>query len=886
MKPLSGNEIRRRFLSYFERHGHQAVPSSSLVPAQDPTLLFTNAGMVQFKDVFLGLDRRPYRRAVTAQKCVRAGGKHNDLESVGRTARHHTFFEMLGNFSFGDYFKREAIGFAWEFLTGELGMDPARLYATVYTEDDEAAGLWQSEIGLPPERIVRLGAKDNFWAMGDTGPCGPCTELIYDRGGEHRCRAAVCDIGECDCDRWLEVWNLVFMQYNRDEAGKMTPLPRPSVDTGLGLERAASILQGKDTNFETDLVWPLVQRVEGLTGRGYDPGEAGFPYRVIADHARACSFLIADGVVPSNEGRGYVLRRILRRAVRFGKRLGLEEPFLYTFVPVVIDIMGAAYPELAAGREAVERLIRAEEERFYETLHEGMKKADEIVARARAEGRDHIQGAEAFLLYDTYGFPVDLAEDIAAEQGLRLDRAGFEAAMAEQRERARAARAQDDQWHSASGLARSEVAARFVGYERLEATARVRAIVAGEAGVDSVESGGEKVWVLIDPCPFYGEAGGQVGDTGRLSAPDLEVEVGDTKRLPDGRPLLSCRVVQGTLAVGLEVSAAVDVARRGAIMRHHTATHLLHRSLKAVLGDHANQSGSLVAPDRLRFDFTHFTALSAEELRRIEDMVNAAILDDREVTACEMGLEEARRRGAVALFGEKYGDRVRVVSIEGAGRELCGGTHVRRTGEIGLCRLLSEGSIGSGLRRIEAVCGLAALDHLRRRDGLVADVAAALKAGPGEVPARVAELQDQVRAQAAAIERLEARLAGGEVDDLLREAVEVEGVRLIRGRLPVGGMDGLRRAADTLRDRARSAAVVLGTIEDGKVQLVAALTSDLVKRGLHADRLVKEVAAVAGGGGGGRPDMAQAGGKDPSRLGEALQRAEEALRGQLAGRDA
>ncbi|MCL6450315.1 MAG: alanine--tRNA ligase [Acetobacteraceae bacterium] len=893
----TGAAIRTTFLDYFARNGHQVVESSSLVPAGDPTLLFTNAGMVQFKNVFLGLEARPYRRAVTAQKCVRAGGKHNDLDSVGRTARHHTFFEMLGNFSFGDYFKRDAIRFAWEFMTEVLGLEPGRLWATVYLEDDEAHGLWQEVAGLPPSRVVRLGEKDNFWAMGDTGPCGPCSELVYDRGEEFRCSAPECAIGRCDCDRWLELWNLVFMQYDRDESGRMTPLPRPSVDTGMGLERVASVLQGVDSNFETDLLWPMIAALEGLCGRRYSPGKDGFPFRVIADHVRACTFLIQDGVVPGNEGRSYVLRRILRRAARYGRTLGLDQPFLFQLVPVVAGTVASAYPELAENRERLARVIRTEEERFGRTLGEGMRKAAELVARAREQGRRELDGRDAFLLYDTYGFPFDLCQDIAEEQGLGVDRAGFEAALEEQRSRARSAL--EAAWAGA-GAARGEAAgglaaalpgpdaapSRFVGEDSaspLEVPAQVLGLAVGEAAAGEAGAGTGQVAVLLSVTPFYGEAGGQVGDTGYVAGPEGRLRVTAAHRLPDGRVVHLGQVVEGRLRVGQEVVARVDRDRRWAVARHHTATHLLHQALRQVLGEHVRQSGSLVAPDRLRFDFTHFGPLEEGELLAVEDAVNARVLEDLEVRAYEASLEEARAQGAMALFGEKYGERVRVVQVGEFSRELCGGTHVGRTGQIGLVFILSEGGIGAGLRRIEAAAGLEALREARAARDLLGRAAALLRTEPPSVASKVEEALAQARGLERQVEELRGRLARFGAEELLAQAREVSGVRLVAGRAPVAEMEALRSMCDLLRDRLGSGVVVLGGAAGGRVSLVAAVTRDLVARGVSASRLVARLARVVGGGGGGRPELAQAGGRDPSRLDEALAQAADALAEELGG---
>ncbi|HEY8449168.1 MAG TPA: alanine--tRNA ligase, partial [Bacillota bacterium] len=718
MRAMSAAEIRGRFLSYFERQDHRIVRSSSLIPKDDPTLLFTNAGMVQFKDVFTGKERLPFKRAATAQKCMRAGGKHNDLDNVGKTARHHTFFEMLGNFSFGDYFKRDAIRFCWEFLTGELGLPPERLYATIFRDDDEAFALWQELTAIPAERIVRLGEKDNFWAMGDTGPCGPCSEVVIDRGAEYAC-GPDCALDTCGCDRWLELWNLVFMQFERKPDGSLEPLPRPSIDTGMGLERIAAVLQDVPSNYETDLFRPLIEATERLTGRRYERGEGGFPFRVIADHVRAATFLIADGVFPSNEFRGYVLRRILRRAVRFGKLLGLEEPFLYRLVPVVGQIMGEAYPEVVERADYVGDVIQKEEERFHRTLEQGMDMLETLLERARAEGRNQLDGEAAFMLYDTYGLPIDLTEDAAAERGLTVDRAGFEAALEAQRARAR--RAREDAEAAADAPLVQALAdvppTEFVGYEQLAAPATVLAIVRGEARVAEAAGDAGPIGILLDRTPFYAEAGGQVGDTGRLVGDGVEVAIDDVKALPGARRLHLGRVVRGTLREGLRLQAEVDAARRWNIMRNHTATHLLHKALKVVLGEHANQAGSLVAPDRLRFDFTHLEALTPDQLTRIEDLVNDQILKGVPVTAYYTSLREAREAGAMALFGEKYGDEVRVVKIGDFSLELCGGTHVANTGQVGLFKVIAESSVGSGARRIEALTGPAALTYVRRIAG-------------------------------------------------------------------------------------------------------------------------------------------------------------------------
>ncbi|HEY8394004.1 MAG TPA: alanine--tRNA ligase [Thermaerobacter sp.] len=881
---MTAAEIRERFLRFFERHGHTVVPSSSLIPRDDPTLLFTNAGMVQFKDVFTGKEKVPYKRATTAQKCMRAGGKHNDLENVGKTARHHTFFEMLGNFSFGDYFKREAIYYAWAFLTEELGLPRERLWATIYKDDDEAYALWQEVAGLPPERIIRLGEKDNFWAMGDTGPCGPCSELVYDRGEEHRCGES-CGIGVCDCDRWLEVWNLVFMQFNRDESGRLTPLPRPSIDTGMGLERIASVMQGVASNFDTDLFRPLIQAVEAMTGQAYDPGEGGFPFRVLADHARACTFLIADGVLPSNEGRGHVLRRILRRAVRFGRILGLREPFLHRLVDTVGEVMGDAYPEVRQRAGYVREVIRAEEERFFRTLDQGMEILADVIRRTKERGDGVISGEDAFILYDTYGFPLDLTEDAAAEAGLRVDRDGFERAMAVQRQRARAARDVEEGWDPGSPLARAladEPPTQFLGYERLEDEGTVRLLVRGEQPVERAAAGSD-VGVILDRTPFYAERGGQVGDTGWLESASARVRVRDTQPLPGGRILHLGRVEEGTLAVGDRVRARVDAERRAAIMRNHTATHLLHAALKRVLGDHVNQAGSLVAPDRLRFDFTHFQAPTPEQLRAVEDEVNRVILAGVPVRWYWTSLQEALEAGAIALFGEKYGQEVRVVQIGDYSLELCGGTHVASSSEVGLFKFTAEGGVAAGVRRVEAVTGWTTLQYVRSREDVLDRLAQRLRAGVDDLPRRVEELLAAQREAERELRQLRGRLARQAAAGLLERAPEVAGVKVVAGELPVDDPEALRDAADFIRQKAAAAAVLLGARAGDRALLVAALSDEAVRRGLHAGRLIGEVARRVGGGGGGRPDLAQAGGRQPERLAEALafgrERWLEALRG-------
>jgi alanyl-tRNA synthetase len=882
---MASAEIRETFLRFFEERGHRRVPSSPLVPADDPTLLFTNAGMVQFKDVFTGRTRLPFSRATSCQKCVRAGGKHNDLENVGRTPRHHTFFEMLGNFSFGDYFKAEAIAYAWELVTGRLALPRERLWVTVYREDEEAAELWRRVAGLPAERIVRLGEKDNFWAMGDTGPCGPCSEIVYDRGAEHRCAAARCGIGQCDCPRWLEIWNLVFMQFERDAAGSLAPLPRPSIDTGMGLERVASILQGVESNFDTDLFRPIVRAVEELSGRTYDPGEAGLPFRVIVDHARACFFLVADGVLPSNEGRGYVLRRILRRAARFGRRLGLDRPFLWRLRPAVVRAMGGAYPELEERAEALDGVVRGEEERFAETLDAGLQLLERAVAEVRAAGGRRLPGETAFRLYDTYGFPLDLTCDVAEEHGLGVDTAGFERLLAEQRSRARADRRARAKAYG-EGLAVEDLPATdFVGYQTLAAEGRVLALVAGGQGRQVLREGEEAV-VVLDRTPFYAEGGGQVGDRGLLRAAGGVVAVEDTRRI--GRDVIAHfgRVQQGEIRVGEGVRAEVDPVRRADAARNHTATHLLHRALREVLGPGTHQAGSLVAPDRLRFDFTADRPLGPERLRQVEDLVNAQVLTPTPVEWFVTGLDEARRMGAMALFGEKYGERVRVVRIGDWSLELCGGTHVANTAEVGLFHVLGESGIGSGVRRVEAVTGRGVLALLRAGQQELARAAEVLRARPDEVAGRVQELAERLHERERELAALQRRQVQAEARRLAEAAVEVVargGVfRVAAGTVPGVGVEELRLLADDLRARLGSAAVLLATTSGGRGVLLCALTPDLVQRGLHAGKVVAAAAAAAGGRGGGRPDLAHAGAQDVGRIPAALEAGVRTLR-ELAG---
>ena len=878
---MTGAQIRQRFLDYFARNGHTVVRSSSLVPAQDPTLLFTNAGMVQFKSVFLGEERRDYTRAVTAQKCVRAGGKHNDLENVGRTARHHTFFEMLGNFSFGDYFKKDAIAFCWELLTKDFGLPKERLKATVFTDDDEAFALWKTVAGLSDDRILRLGEKDNFWAMGDTGPCGPCSEVHFHQGDHLPCAEVQagrpCLGPACECDRWLEIWNLVFMQFNRDSAGTLTPLPRPSIDTGMGLERVAAVLQGKDSNYETDLLRPLIAHVERLSGARYGgtDAEADVSMRVIADHARAATFLISDGVTPSNEWRGYVLRRIMRRAMRHGRMLGLREPFLWKVTESVVAVLGDAYPEIREQLPRVAEAVRLEEERFAETLDLGMAKIREYLASRAGDKAKVVDGKFLFTLYDTHGFPADLAQEVFQDAGWSVppaSLAAFEAEMEAQRERARAGGAfqagEDGAGAIYQRLAVELPRPAFLGYGALTAPARVLAMVEGDRRRPEVAAG-ETIEVVLDRTPAYAESGGQIGDTGTLVGRDGEGEILDTYHRGAQLIVHKVKVTKGRLREGEEVAVTVDPRRRQGLRLHHTGTHLLHAALRKVLGTHVTQAGSLVAPDHLRFDFSHPGGIRDPELEQIESLVNEQVQANIVVSPAEMDLQAALQSGAMALFGEKYGDRVRVIRIGDFSTELCGGTHLDATGQIGLFKVVSEGAVASGVRRIEAVTGEAALRHVGQEEAALRESAGLLKIPPLELPKRLQKLLDDQKQLEKQLAQLEGRLARSRAEDLVASAREVEGVPVLAARLDGLDPDGLRSVMDVLRDRLPQGVIFVGSAADGKVNLIASVSKDLTGR-VPAGKLIQEVAKVVGGGGGGRPDLAQAGGKDPAKLDDAL----------------
>lgn len=854
-------DIRQTFLDFFKERGHTVVPSSSLVPANDPTLMFTNSGMVQFKDVFLGTDKRPYVRAASVQACLRAGGKHNDLENVGYTARHHTFFEMLGNWSFGDYFKRESLKWAWELLTEVYKLPADRLWATVYMEDDEAYDIWTREIGLPPERVVRIGdnkgaryASDNFWMMADTGPCGPCSEIFFDHGPE--VAGGPPGSPDQDGDRYIEIWNNVFMQFDMQPDGSVKPLPAPCVDTGMGLERLAAILQHVHSNYEIDLFQALII---GAARETHTQDLSNPSLRVIADHIRATSFLVADGVIPSNEGRGYVQRRIIRRAIRHGYKLGQKTPFFHKLVPDLVKVMGEAYPHLAKAQQRVMDVLKAEEERFYETLANGM----EILDSALAGGQQVLPGDVAFKLHDTYGFPLDLSADVCRERGVGVDEAGFNAAMEKQKAAGRAAGKfrMDRVLDYAGGVN------KFVGYEKLEEGAKIVAIYVDGTPAAELKSGQDGI-VVLDTTPFYAESGGQVGDAGVLQSGSALFKVEDTQKVKADVFGHHGQLAQGTLNVGDHVTAKVDMKRRAATMRNHSVTHLMHKALREVLGGHVQQKGSLVDADKTRFDFTHNAPVSAEQIREIEARVNAEILENHATQARVMDIESAQKTGAVMLFGEKYGETVRVLDI-GSSRELCGGTHVQRTGDIGLFKVVAEGGVAAGIRRIEAVTGANALAYLQQLESTVQHAAGALKAAPTELNGRVAQVLEQVRSLEKEVAQLKGKLASSQGDDLVAQAVDVNGTKVLAARLEGADAKALRDTMDKLKDKLKSAAIVLASVDGAKVQLAAGVTADRMGK-VKAGELVNFVAQQVGGKGGGKPDMAMAGGTDASKLAGAL----------------
>ena len=873
---MKAADIRATFLNFFASKGHAVVASSPVIPGDDPTLLFTNAGMNQFKDVFLGFDKRPYSRAATSQKCIRAGGKHNDLDNVGYTARHHTFFEMLGNFSFGDYFKRDALKFAWELLTVNFGLPKDKLWATVYAEDDEAYDIWLKEIGLPAERIVRIGdnkggryMSDNFWMMGDTGPCGPCSEIFYDHGPD--VAGGPPGSPEQDGDRYIEIWNNVFMQFNRTEDGVMHPLPKPSVDTGMGLERLAAVLQHVHSNYEIDLFVRLLAAAKNAVdfASGVTDGSAGCDkdspsLKVIADHIRACTFTVTDGVIPGNEGRGYVLRRIARRAIRHGYKLGARKPFFHTLVAPLAAEMGEAYPELRRDMDRVTAVLKAEEERFFQTIHHGMEILDTALATLEKTGSTQIDGETAFKLHDTYGFPVDLTGDVCRERGVTVDEAGFNAAMNRQREQARA----HAKFKMAAGLSYTGAPTAFHGYEHLQCEhSKVTALYVDGAEVQSVKAGDDCV-IVLDHTPFYAESGGQVGDTGELRNATSRVAVEDTTKIQSDVFGHQGRVLEGEVKVGDALAAKVNAEQRAKTVRNHSATHLMHKALREVLGAHVQQKGSLVNAERTRFDFAHNAPMTDEQIRRVEVLVNAEILANAGASAQVMALDDAQKSGAMMLFGEKYGETVRVLSI-GSSKELCGGTHVKATGDIGLFKIVAEGGVAAGVRRVEAVTGDNALAYLQQLETTVGGVAGALKATPAEVPARVAAVLDQVRALEKEITALKGKLASAQGDELMAQAVDVKGLKVLAARLEGADAKTLRETLDKLKDKLKTAAIVLAAVDGDKVQLAAGVTADSVGK-VKAGELVNFVASQVGGKGGGKPDMAMAGGTDPARLPQAL----------------
>jgi alanyl-tRNA synthetase len=868
---MTGNEIRASFLKFFGERGHEIVASSPLVPHDDPTLLFTNAGMVQFKRLFMGEEKRDYVRAATSQRCVRAGGKHNDLENVGYTARHHTFFEMLGNFSFGDYFKEEAICYAWEFLTVELGLDKARLWISVFEDDDEAFELWEKVAGVPAERIVRLGEKDNFWAMGDTGPCGPCSEIHYDQGQEMAC-GPECRMG-CDCDRFLEIWNLVFMQFNRSEDGAMTPLPKPSIDTGMGLERITAVLQGKQTNYASDLFTTIFARIAAVTGQEYGrDNKVDTAMRVIADHSRATTFLVADGVLPSNEGRGYVLRRIMRRAIRFGRFLGMTKPFMARITAAVIAQMQDAYPHILESRELLEKVVNNEEERFLETIDHGLVMLHQELSRLKKGGEKVVDGNFIFKLYDTFGFPVDIVRDIAIEKGLSADEAGFTAAMEIQRQQSRKS------WKGATlaelgegvkALLEKGYRTRFLGYTALQGEAVIETLLDEQGARVDQAAVGEMVSIICPETPFYAEGGGQSADHGEIRGMNGRAVVVDTVSVGEGLILHRAEIKAGTLGRGEKVELKVDRERRQRTASNHTTTHLLQAALRIVLGEHVKQSGSLVDPERLRFDFTSFSPLSPDEIRRVEALVNQEIRRDSRVETMVLDREEAIREGATALFGEKYAEKVRVVTIADYSKELCGGTHVSATGEIGLFKVVSETGIAAGIRRIEALSGFGALSRFQQVEQQLAGIAAQLKSGPEEILSRISKLQARQKELEKELGQVTARQSVGDLDQIINEARLVGGVKVIAAKITVDSAKTMREVGDKLRDMLGSGVAVLGAVVDEKVSLLAVVSKDLTRQ-YHAGNLVKEVAAMVGGSGGGRPDMAQAGGTMPDKLDGAL----------------
>jgi alanyl-tRNA synthetase len=874
---MTSDEIRRAFLNYFEERGHRIVRSSSLIPQNDPTLLFTNAGMVQFKSVFLGEETRDYKRAATSQKCVRAGGKHNDLEIVGKTARHHTFFEMLGNFSFGDYFKKEAIQMGWDLLMRQWGLPAEKMWITVYLDDDEAFHLWR-KVGVPEDRIVRLGEKDNFWAMGEIGPCGPCSEIVIDQGEGVGCGRPDCRVG-CDCDRFLELWNLVFMQFNRDSEGKLRPLAKPCIDTGMGLERISAVLQGVKSNYETDLFTPIFKEMEAIGRISYGQDHrTDTSLRVIADHSRAATFLISDGVLPSNEGRGYVLRRIMRRAMRHGRMLGIDGPFLYRTVSRVVDLMKGAYPELRETEAFVSKVIQNEEERFSETLDSGLKILREELEELQKEGKTILSGEVAFRLYDTYGFPLDLTAEILQERGMSFDETGFRAQMEEQKHKSKQA------WQGMGEgrtkeiyrrLANEGIRAAFLGYEEIQSESKILKLIKGDEIVPFATEGDE-IEVLTETTPFYGEAGGQVGDRGVIFHEAFSLEVENTIKPMEEVILHQAKVKRGRVKEGMSAVLRVDRERRRAIALNHTATHVLQAILREILGDHVHQAGSLVAPDRLRFDFTHFAPMKKDELERVEALVNQKIRENLGVETKIMAVEEALQTGAMALFGEKYGEKVRVVMISDFSMELCGGTHSSRTGDIGLFKIVSESGVAAGVRRIEALTGEGAYRFVKEEESELWEIASSLKSVPGELSSKVERLLERQKELERELSSFHDKASHQELSNLLPLTRKIKGINVLSAKVDGKDVSRMREFIDQLKGKIGSGIILLGAQNQNKVSLIMGVTSDLTQR-FHAGELIKKIAVYVGGTGGGRPDFAQAGGTDSKRLDEALKALEDLI---------
>jgi len=863
---MTGQEIRKKFLDYFAKNGHEIVSSSSLVPHDDPTLLFTNAGMNQFKDTFLGRETRNYTRATTSQKVVRAGGKHNDLENVGVTSRHHTFFEMLGNFSFGDYFKEDAIKFGWEFLTKEMGLPADKMFVSVYNDDDEAAKIWEEVIGLDPKDIEYRGEKDNFWSMGDTGPCGPCSEIHIDQGPETGCQSPDCN-RDCECDRHLELWNLVFMQFDRSEDGNLTPLPKPSIDTGMGLERVASVVQGVTSNYDTDLFQPIIQFIAKLAGKKYgDNDKDDTSMRVIADHSRSTTFLVGDGVLPANEGRGYVLRRIMRRAMRHGRMLGLEGTFFNQVCEFVVDFMKGHYIELADKRSYITKVVTQEEQSFSRTLNTGLKIIDELLEKYKDS--KVISGDDIFKMYDTFGFPVDLLADIAEDNGYALDIVGFEQEMNAQQERAKKSWSGSGEQKVADiyiNLA-SSLKTEFVGYDNMSTESEIAAIIKDDKAVEVADG---ECDIILTKTPFYAEGGGQVGDIGYIKTDSAVFKVSETKKYGEGMIAMKGSFELGSMKKGETVKADVDKTARQATEKNHTATHLLHKALQVVLGDHVRQAGSQVNPERLRFDFNHYAPVSAEEIARIEEIANEAIQENTALKKTYMNIDDAVKAGAMALFGEKYGEQVRVVEVGDFSKELCGGCHVDRTGDIGLIKVTSEASVASGVRRIEAITGMGAIAGVQKLDALAKDGARLLKTTPDGLYDRMVELTESLKEKERELKKIADQMASKEAAGLMDDVKEVNGIKVLAVKLANGDVDAMRKFVDTARDKIGSGVVVAGAVTGEKVMFVCGVTKDTTGK-VKAGDIVREVAKVTGGGGGGRPDMAQAGGKNPEKLDEAI----------------